>query len=158
MRLRTKAQLLEEALARPSWVQGEVPTSAIRDMRGSRSQRSVALERGTSQALISELEVGTRKLTLKAAGRLAPALGATLEQLMAAEQVGGFNRREEKGSREARGGGRGAGGAAARRAGAARARGGLWPGRVGALPPRPRTPGRERRGALRGAGAIEGGN
>jgi hypothetical protein len=103
MRLRTKAQLLEEALARPSWVQGEVPTSAIRDMRGSRSQRSVALERGTSQALISELEVGTRKLTLKAAGRLAPALSATLEQLMAAEQVGVFNRREENASRERRG-------------------------------------------------------
>lgn len=103
MRLRTKAQLLEEALARPSRVQGEVPTSAIRDMRGSRSQRSVALERGTSQALISELEVGTRKLTLKAAGRLAPALGATLEQLMAAEQVGVFNRREENASRERRG-------------------------------------------------------
>jgi hypothetical protein len=69
MRLRTKMQLLEEALTRPSRVRGEVPTSAIRDMRGSRSQRSVALKSGTSQALIPELEAGTRKLTLKAAGR-----------------------------------------------------------------------------------------
>ncbi|MDP9476314.1 MAG: helix-turn-helix domain-containing protein [Actinomycetota bacterium] len=93
---RSRAERLAEVLeAAPD---AEVPTSAIRDLRGDRPQSEVALKSGVSQAMISELEAGRKQLTPGTAARLAPALGVTPAELELAEQVSTLQRLAIKGT------------------------------------------------------------
>ncbi len=62
-----------------------VPVSAIKESRGDRSQREIARAAGLSQAFVSELESGRKRLTPGTAQKLAPVLGTTPDQLMRAE-------------------------------------------------------------------------
>ncbi len=62
------------------------PVSAIRKRRGDRPQIEVARAAGISQAFLSELEGGRKRLTPGTAQKLAPVLGIEPKQLMVAER------------------------------------------------------------------------
>lgn len=97
-RNRKKRELLDFLEARGGGEAPPIPTSAIKALRGSRSQGSIADPAGYSQAYISELETGRRQLTLKAALKLAGPLGTTAEQLMTAEAIARLQRAALKGA------------------------------------------------------------
>ncbi len=97
---RSRAERLAEVLeAAPD---AEVPTSAIRDLRGKRPQSQIALKSGVSQAMISELEAGRKQLTPGTAKKLAPALGVSAAELEIAEQVSTLQRLATKGALDPR--------------------------------------------------------
>ena len=62
-----------------------VSTSVIRERRGNRSQTEIAQAAGISQAFLSELEGGLKRLTSGTARKLAPVLGTMPDQLIVAE-------------------------------------------------------------------------
>jgi len=64
---------------------GHVPTSVIRERRGHRSQTEIAQAAGISQAFLSDLERGRKRLTPATAQKLAPVLGTMPDQLIVAE-------------------------------------------------------------------------
>lgn len=98
MALKTRAQKLLDLIEDvPDDADANLPTSAIRSLRGSRKQVDIATKAKISQAHLSHLEAGQKSLTDEVAARLAPALGVTADQLTLAEQVGTLKRAAMKG-------------------------------------------------------------
>lgn len=93
-----KARQLIEALG-VSGDAGEVPTSAIKDLREGRglTQTRLAAQSGLSQALIVALENGQRSLSLKSARQLAGPLGMDEEDLLVWEKISELQRAAVKG-------------------------------------------------------------
>ena len=81
---------------------GGVPTSAIKSLRGNRSQYEVALKAGITQAQLSRLEHGLRSLSPEIARGLGPALGVTGEQLLVSEDISKAQRLAIKGQLDPR--------------------------------------------------------
>jgi transcriptional regulator with XRE-family HTH domain len=73
-----------------------VPTSPIKEQRGSRSQIEIAQAAGISQGFLSMLESGQKRLTPGVARRLAPALGTTTDQLLLGEHLAKLSRAATK--------------------------------------------------------------
>ncbi len=94
-RARDLAELVERAQGSEA---GKVPDSAIRDLRGDRSQVEVAMKAKMTQAQLSRLERGERSLTRETAKRLAPVLGVSVEELELAEGISALQRVAIKGS------------------------------------------------------------
>lgn len=78
-----------------------VPMSAVRDLRGKRPQTVIAAKSGFSQALISDIEKGRKKLTPEVAESLGPALGVDPDELLAAERIGELKRAATEGKIDA---------------------------------------------------------
>ncbi len=94
-RVEMLAKILEET---PGGIaMGGVPTSAIKSLRGNRSQYEVALKAGITQAQLSRLEHGLRSLSPEIARGLGPALGVTGEQLLVSEDISKAQRLALKG-------------------------------------------------------------
>ncbi len=92
-----REELLERILrAKPGDVD-DVPSSAVRDLRGGRSQEEVAGSAGIKQAALSRIESGKRGLSEKMALKLAPALGVEPNELMVAEEIAKTQRLAMKG-------------------------------------------------------------
>lgn len=78
------------------------PESAIRDLRGPRSQVEVATKSGLAQTTISSMERGDRSLTHEIALKLAPALDTTVDELETAEQISSLQREAAEGKLDPR--------------------------------------------------------
>lgn len=85
------------ALLSSSSETGPPPTSAIRDLRGSKRQEELATEAGISQAHLSDLETGRRELTRDVALKLAMPLGVKASDLELAETLATMQRAALKG-------------------------------------------------------------
>ena len=98
-----RADLLAKIIEAPGGVaEGGVPSSAIRSLRGSRSQYDVALKASITQAQLSRLESGDRPLTQKTAKTLAPVLGVSVKELMVSEQISAAQRLAARGKLDPR--------------------------------------------------------
>jgi transcriptional regulator with XRE-family HTH domain len=75
-----------------------VASSPVKDRRGTLSQVQLAQAAGISQAFLSELETGGKRLTLATAQKLAPALGTTPARLLRDEQVARLKRVARQGN------------------------------------------------------------
>jgi transcriptional regulator with XRE-family HTH domain len=84
---------LEESVRRTE----SVPASALKELRGNRSQIEIARAAGISQPFLSELERGRKGLTRSTAQKLAAALETTPDHLMLAERHATLNRAAHKG-------------------------------------------------------------
>ena len=76
---KTERQKLAAVLKAVS-VSVDVPTSALKALRGSRRQADIALKRRVSQVHISELEVGKKSLTPRVSAKLVPVLGSEAKE------------------------------------------------------------------------------
>ena len=98
-----RADLLAKILEAPGGAaEGGVPTSAIRSLRGGRSQVAIAAKSGITQAALSMLESGDRPLTEKTAKTLAPALGVSAKELMVSETISSAQRLAARGKLDPR--------------------------------------------------------
>lgn len=79
-----------------------VPTSAVRDLRGRRSQEEIALKAGLGQAYLSQIESGRRSLTKDVALKMAPALDVSADELLMAEEVSALQRQAVTGELDPR--------------------------------------------------------
>jgi transcriptional regulator with XRE-family HTH domain len=75
-----------------------VASSPVKDRRGTLSQVQLAQAAGISQAFLSELETGRKRLTPATAEKLAPPLGTTPAQLLLDEQLATLNRVAQQGN------------------------------------------------------------
>jgi len=91
------AETLAALPEKPTETDRPIPTSAIRARRGDRSQLEIAKAAGISQGYLSELEVGSKRLTPGVAQKLAPALGVTVGQLVLGEHLVKLNRAATRG-------------------------------------------------------------
>ena len=91
------AGTLAALLGEPAEGDRPIPTSAIRARRGNRSQSEIAQGAGISQGYLSELETGSKRLTLSVARKLAPALGTTVGHLVLGDHLAKLNRAAAKG-------------------------------------------------------------
>ncbi len=100
---RTKTQQLAEMLegVTPP-AEGAFPPSALKSLRGSRPQATVAAKAGITQAALSRLEAGERTLNPEAAKKLGPALGVSPTDLLAADQVARLHHMSIKGQLDPR--------------------------------------------------------
>jgi transcriptional regulator with XRE-family HTH domain len=80
-----------------AWETVPIPTSALKESRGNRSQVEIAQAAGISQGFLSALESGRKRLTPGVAQKLAPALGTTADRLVFIECLANLNRVAQKG-------------------------------------------------------------